>query len=53
MLDNGPKKKVTIIIPERIIEAMRALAKEHRRSFNAEILWALDQYLNEEDQAPE
>jgi len=45
MHENGPKKKVTIILPERVIEAIRSLAKDHRRSFNAELLWALEQYI--------
>jgi hypothetical protein len=47
MSSDDPKKKATFILPERIIEAMRILAHDHRRSLNAEIIWALEQYIRE------
>jgi hypothetical protein len=32
--------------PPEVLEAMRALAQEHQRSFNGEVIWALRSYLD-------
>jgi hypothetical protein len=48
MQRNGPKKKVTIVLPDIITEAMKTLAQANRRSLNAEIVWALERYIDEE-----
>lgn len=46
---NGPKKKVSLVLPEHVWETMQALAKEHRRSFNAEVLVALEAWIASDD----
>jgi hypothetical protein len=51
---NSPesKKKVTIVLPDFITDTMKALAHEHRRSLNAEIVWALERYIVEQSDNP-
>jgi DNA-dependent RNA polymerase auxiliary subunit epsilon len=39
------KDKTTVYIPPDVRERLKASAKLHRRSFNAELVWALEQYL--------
>jgi len=34
--------------PQAVHEAMTRLAKEHHRSFNAEVMWALQRYIEQE-----
>jgi hypothetical protein len=46
------KKKVTIILPDVITQAMKDLAHEHRRSLNAEIVWALERYIAKQSDDP-
>jgi hypothetical protein len=48
MKRDGPKKKVTIVLPDIITEAMKTLAHDHHRSLNAEIVWALEKYIHEQ-----
>jgi hypothetical protein len=38
-------KRTTIYLPERLHAQLIAQAKEHRRSFNGEIVWALERYV--------
>lgn len=35
--------------PQAIHEAMKRLAKKHNRSFNAEVIWALQEYIEQEE----
>ncbi len=39
------KQKVTILIPVEIVEQLKQEAKRHQRSFNGELVWALQEYL--------
>ncbi len=32
-------------VPETLYESLRSLAKEHRRSISAEVLWLLESYV--------
>ncbi|HET8839939.1 MAG TPA: Arc family DNA-binding protein [Ktedonobacteraceae bacterium] len=34
--------------PKSLHDALQKLAREHRRSFNAEVMWALERYVNQE-----
>lgn len=36
-------------IPKRIRDGLTRLAKEHKRSFNAELIWALERYIEREE----
>ena len=36
-------------LPQALIEAMKAQAKRHRRSFTGEVVWALERYLAEQE----
>jgi hypothetical protein len=40
--------KVTLQLPQSLIEAMKAQAQQHRRSFTGEVVWALQQYVAEQ-----
>jgi hypothetical protein len=39
-------RKITIELPQPLIEAMKAQAATHRRSLTGEIAWALQEYLS-------
>jgi hypothetical protein len=43
--EKPPQKKVAFIMPVGLLEQMRALAAQHRRSLVGEIVWALRQYV--------
>ena len=34
--------------PQEVLESMRKLAKDHGRSLNAEIVWALREYIKQQ-----
>jgi predicted DNA binding CopG/RHH family protein len=40
------QRKITVQLPESLIEAMKAQAAAHRRSLTGEITWALQDYLS-------
>jgi hypothetical protein len=44
--------KTTVYLPLDIWEQVRQSAKEHRRSFNSELVWALQQYLEQQKRKP-
>jgi plasmid stability protein len=44
------QRKVTIQLPQTLIDAMKARAAAHRRSFTGEIAWALQEYVSREQQ---
>lgn len=35
--------------PKELHDALQRLAREHRRSFNAEVMWALQHYVQQEE----
>ncbi|HUY79780.1 MAG TPA: Arc family DNA-binding protein [Ktedonobacterales bacterium] len=38
------EQRISIRFPLDVLAAIRALAKQHERSFNGEIIWALREY---------
>lgn len=45
----GETKKYGLLLPPDVMQAVAELAKKHRRSLNAEVAWALEQYAERED----
>ena len=45
-MDTTPKREQSISIrfPLDVVETIRRLAKQHERSFNGEVIWALREY---------
>jgi predicted transcriptional regulator len=49
-MDKKPTKdKTTVYIPPAIREKLKTVAKQHQRSFNSELVWALQQYLERQE----
>jgi hypothetical protein len=46
-------RKVTLQLPQSLIAAMKTSAKRHRRSFTGEVVWALEQYVQQQAQEQE
>jgi hypothetical protein len=38
------ERRISIRFPLDVLNAIRALAKRHERSFNGEVIWALREY---------
>jgi hypothetical protein len=38
------ERRISIRFPLDVLEAIRSLAKQHERSFNGEVIWALRVY---------
>jgi hypothetical protein len=45
--DSKPVRTTIYLAPE-LHETLHRVAKKHKRSFNSEVLWALEQYLAQE-----
>jgi hypothetical protein len=43
-------KKKTVYLPADIDEGLRRSAHKHRRSFNSELVWAIQRYLEQQEQ---
>jgi hypothetical protein len=43
-------QKMSIYFPLDVLEAVRKKAQEDKRSFNAEVLWIIQQYLEQQEQ---
>ena len=43
------KQKVTFVLPRQLIERLRAVAKRNRRSLVGELVWAVEQYLRQQE----
>jgi hypothetical protein len=41
------KQKITVLIPIDIVSQVKRLAKMHQRSFNGELIWALQRYVEQ------
>jgi hypothetical protein len=54
-MDTAPDQphKVTLQLPRLLITAMKVLAQKHRRSFTGEVVWALQQYVQQQEQEQE
>lgn len=46
-MDTTEKKRITIVFPLATWAALRGIAQEHKRSLVGEILWALQQYVQQ------
>ena len=46
-MENTPKaeRRISIRFPLDVLAAIRSLAKQHERSFNGEVVWALREYV--------
>jgi hypothetical protein len=44
-----PSKKITFVLPVALIERLRAQAQAHRRSLVGELVWAVEQYLKQQE----
>jgi len=42
-------KKKTVYLPADLDDKLRLVAKKHRRSFNGELIWAIQHYLECEE----
>ncbi len=42
------KVKVTVILPADVVVQIKEQARQHQRSFNGELVWALQQYLEQQ-----
>ncbi|HEX8035248.1 MAG TPA: Arc family DNA-binding protein [Ktedonobacterales bacterium] len=38
------ERRISIRFPLDVLDAIRTLAKQHERSFNGEVIWALREY---------
>jgi hypothetical protein len=47
------QRKITIQLPQWLIDAMKAQAGAHRRSFTGEIVWALQWYVQQQEREQE
>jgi len=45
----GEEKSIGTRYPVKLLEQMKQLAQQHHRSFNAEVVWALQQYVEREE----
>lgn len=45
-MDEPPndERRISIRFPWDVLKAIRTLAKQHERSFNGEVIWALREY---------
>ena len=50
MQDEQAQHKITLSIPRKLWEAMNELARMHQRSFTKELVWALQEYVQREQQ---
>lgn len=53
-MDTEEKQQNTrwmLYIPKAMLATFRKLAAEHRRSVNSEMLWALEQYLAQQERS--
>jgi predicted transcriptional regulator len=47
--ESVPTLKKTVYLPPDIDERLRQSAKKNRRSYNSELVWALQQYLDQQE----
>lgn len=45
MKQKQDKQKVTVVIPVETVEHLKKLAEQHQRSFNKELVWGLQRYI--------
>jgi hypothetical protein len=47
MRERVAKQKVTVLIPVEIVTLLKQVAERNQRSFKRELVWALQQYLEQ------
>jgi hypothetical protein len=47
---NNLQRTVTIVLPQAVVDAMKAQAQAQRRSCTGEIIWALQAYVAQQQQ---
>jgi hypothetical protein len=52
-MEQEAKHKITFVLPRQLIERLRVVAKRNRRSLVGELVWALEQYLRQQEQEGE
>ena len=45
MKDTTRETRISIRFPQDVLVALRTLARQHERSFNGEVVWALREYV--------
>lgn len=48
--NSGQDRRISIRFPLDVLSAIRRLAKQHERSFNGEVIWALRDYAQRQEQ---
>jgi hypothetical protein len=48
-----PEDRFTLRLPATLLERIRQIAVEHKRSINQEMVWALEQYAHNHDKKHE
>jgi hypothetical protein len=51
MQEKPSEQKLTTRYPLDVFKDMKRLAKEHNRSFNGEVIWALREYIRQYKEA--
>jgi hypothetical protein len=49
-MEHEAKHKITFVLPRQLIERLRVSAKRNRRSLVGELVWAVEQYLRQQEQ---
>jgi hypothetical protein len=49
-MQQEPKQKITFVVPRQLLERLRTVARRNRRSLVSELVWALEQYLRQQEQ---
>jgi hypothetical protein len=49
-MEHESKQKITFVLPCQLIERLRVSAKRNRRSLVGELVWAVEQYLRQQEQ---
>jgi metal-responsive CopG/Arc/MetJ family transcriptional regulator len=47
MGEQQSKQKITVMLPSPLVNRLKQAAKRHQRSFNGELIWAVQQYLEQ------
>lgn len=48
--ERGTERRISIRFPLDVLSAIRRLAKQQERSFNGEVIWALREYAQRQEQ---
>jgi hypothetical protein len=48
-MEHEEKQKITFVLPRQLIERLRESAARNRRSLVGELVWAVEQYLRQQE----